>query len=161
MNEQGTVTKIDGASVTVRIDMEGGCAGCMNREACGLAGSEVGALDSDGRVRSVGERVEIEIPARAQAAGAFWLLVLPLIILAGGYVAGTRFFRSSGEGPAALLGIAGFAVGLGVAWMFLRSRRESSMPRVVRVVDPGEGPKESCLARASFDQKAEETPWTP
>ena len=84
----------------------------MNQEGCGLAGSFVHALDPEGLVKSLGERVEVAIPPRAQAAGVFWLLGLPLALFGVGYAAGARYFAAGGEGPAALLGIGGFALGM-------------------------------------------------
>ncbi len=116
----------------------------MNHEACNLAGSVVKALDPGGLVKSAGERVEIGIPVRAQAAGAFWLLGLPLALFAAGYAAGSRLFPASGEGPAALAGIGAFAAGLGAAWLFSRGRRDGSLPRVIRVLEDGRGSREPC-----------------
>lgn len=134
MSEQGTVTKIDGADVTVRIDMEAGCAGCMNHEACGVTEGVLSALDPDGIVGAIGDRVEIATSRRAQAAGVFWFLGLPLVLFAAGYAAGSRFFATSEEGPAALLGIGGFVLGLVIAWLSMRGKRASSLPRVVRML---------------------------
>lgn len=144
MSERGTATKIDGSEVTVRIDLEANCAGCMNHEGCNLTGSFVKALDPEGLVRSTGARVELEIPSKAQAAGAFWLLGLPLALFAAGYFAGTALFPASGEGAAALLGIGGFALGLGAAWIFSRGGRSSVLPRVVRILDAEEGGGNLC-----------------
>jgi len=134
LSERGTATKIDGSEVTVRIDLEANCAGCMNREGCALAGTFITAFDPEKRVHSPGDKVEIEIPARAQAAGAFWLLGLPLALFAAGYAAGASLFPGSGEGPAALLSIGGFALGIGAAVLLLKSRRAATQPRITRVL---------------------------
>ena len=137
MKELGTATKIDGSEVTVRIDLEANCAGCMNKEGCGLSGSLMKARDPAGLVRDVGDCVEVEISPQAQAVGAFWLLGLPLALFAGGYAAGSVLFTAAGEGPAALLGIGGFALGIGAAFLLKRGNRSSSLPVVVRVLrDP-------------------------
>ena len=147
MKERGTATKIDESGVTVRIDLEGNCAGCMNQELCSSSGSVVSAMDPEGLVKTAGEIVEIEVPARAQAAGAFWLLGIPLALFAGGYAVGSALFRAAGEGPAALLGIGGFVLGLIVAWLFLRGTRMSSRPRIIRVLDrEAVGPGAGCSA---------------
>lgn len=135
MSELGTTTKIDGSDVTVRIDLEANCAGCMNQEGCGLSGSFVHALDPEGLVKSLGERVEVAISPKAQAVGVFWLLGLPLALFGAGYAAGARYFAAGGEGPAALLGIGGFALGIGAAALLQRGRRTATMPRVVKVLD--------------------------
>ncbi len=134
MKEQGTTTRIDGSEVTVRIDLEANCAGCMNKEGCALAGSLMQARDPSGLVRSVGQRVEVEISPGAQAAGAFWLLGLPLVLFGGGYAAGSVLFPASGEGPAALLGIGGFALGILAAFLLKRGSRSSALPVVTRVL---------------------------
>lgn len=136
MKEQGTATKIDGSVVTVRIDLEANCAGCMNKEGCGLAGSLMKARDPSGLVREPGQKVEVEISSGAQAAGAFWLLGLPLVLFGGGYALGSALFPGSGEGPAALLGIGGFALGLLAAFLLKRGNQTASLPVVTRILEP-------------------------
>lgn len=136
MKEQGMTTKIDGSEVTVRIDLEANCAGCMNKEGCAVAGSLMKARDPSGLVSSVGQRVEVEISPGAQAAGAFWLLGLPLVLFGGGYAAGSALFPSAGEGPAALLGIGGFALGILAAFLLKRGSRSSALPVVTRLLEP-------------------------
>lgn len=125
--------------MTLRIDLEANCAGCMNKEGCNLAGSLMKARDPSALVRAVGDRVEVEISPGAQAAGAFWLLGLPLILFGAGYAAGAALFSSSGEGPAALLGIGGFALGIGAAFLLKRGNRPSALPVVTRVLEPAYG----------------------
>lgn len=139
MKEQGTTTRIDGSVVTLRIDLEANCAGCMNKEGCGLAGSLMKARDPSGLVSAPGQRVEVEISPGTQAAGAFWLLGLPLVLFGGGYAAGSVLFPSSGEGPAALLGIGGFALGILAAFLLKRGTRTASLPAVTRVLEPAYG----------------------
>ncbi|HSV55566.1 MAG TPA: SoxR reducing system RseC family protein [Magnetospirillaceae bacterium] len=139
MSELGTATRIDGHLVTVRIDLESNCAGCMNKAGCALPGSLVRALDTEGLVRGAGDRVEIEIPASARVSGAFWLLGLPLALFGAGYAAGLRLFPGSGEGPAAFLAIGGFVLGIAAAWLALRGGKSVSLPRVVRVLAPALG----------------------
>lgn len=122
--------------VTLRIDLEANCAGCMNKEGCGLAGSLMKARDPGGLVKAPGQRVEVEISSGAQAAGAFWLLGLPLALFGAGYAAGSALFPASGEGPAALLGIGGFALGILAAFVLKRGTRTASLPVVTRVLEP-------------------------
>lgn len=136
MKEQGTTTRIDGSVVTLRIDLEANCAGCMNKEGCNLAGSLMKARDPGGLVSGPGQRVEVEISPGAQAAGAFWLLGLPLALFGGGYAAGSALFPAAGEGPAALLGIGGFALGIGAAFLLKRGNRTASLPVVTRLLEP-------------------------
>jgi len=113
----------------------------MNHEGCALVGTFITALDPEGIVRSPGDKVEIEIPARAQAVGAFWLLGLPLALFAAGYAAGARLFPVSGEGPAALLGIGGFAVGIGAAALLLKGKRAATQPRIIQVLGEADANK--------------------
>ena len=128
MMEQGTATKVDGNSITVRIGLSDGCSSCQSHDGCGIAGKEMEALAGAGAKIAVGDQVQIEIPDSVRAAGAIWLLVVPLVLFFAGYLGVSAAMPGSGEGPAAFAGIAGLAAGLLLAATVARRGRMSRKP---------------------------------
>jgi len=131
--ERGTVVKVDGRVVQVKIEQQAGCASCAANGSCGAAGTVVSALDRNGLAPSPGESVGVEVSAANQARGALTMLGLPLALFALAYAAGANFLPGSGEGVHALLGLGGLAAGLAAGALIERGRKEAAMPRLVRL----------------------------
>lgn len=133
MIERGTVVKVDGRVVQVRIEQQAGCAACAANGSCGAAGTVVSAMDRGGLAPAPGDSVGVEVSAANQARGALTILGLPLALFALSYAAGVNFLPGSGEGFHALLGLGGLVAGLVLGALLERGRKEASMPRLVRL----------------------------
>lgn len=133
MRERGIATKVDGTKVTVRIEMSEGCASCNSKDGCASVGRELRAEAAEGSAVSVGDAVYVELPDSVRAAGALWLLAVPLGLAVGGYAAVGAVFPGSGEGARALAALAGLAVGLAAAALVAKRGSMSALPRAVRL----------------------------
>jgi hypothetical protein len=130
MMELGTVTEIKDRLLSVQLEENEGCAACSNAS-CKDKRQSIKVYNRDG--------LDIrEVQGRAQLSGAFWVLGMPLALLVGGYVAGRSLFPGADEGPAALCGIAGLAIGMAVGVLIQKGKRIESLPVAVRVMPPGE-----------------------
>ena len=128
MKELGTATKVDGSAVTVLIGMSEGCASCNSHDGCGVAGREIQAEAAAGEHISVGDAVVLDVPNSANAAGALWLLVVPVGLFFAGYLGAGAAWPSSGEGIQALAGLGSLAAGLLFAATVAKRGRMSKRP---------------------------------
>ncbi|PKL06880.1 MAG: hypothetical protein CVV51_14930 [Spirochaetae bacterium HGW-Spirochaetae-7] len=128
MKEPGTATKVDGNAVTVLIGMSEGCASCNSHDGCGIAGREIQAEAAAGENIAVGDAVVLDVPDSANAAGALWLLVVPVGLFFAGYLGVGAAWPSSSEGVQALAGLACLAAGLLFAATVARRGRMSRRP---------------------------------
>ena len=134
MRERGIVTKVDGTAVTVRISGSEGCASCTASHDCSIVGKELVGDAAAGRSFEPGDEVELIVPDSASAAGALWLLAVPLGLFFAGYAVAGALWPGRGEGPRALLGIGAMAIGLLLAAVVARRGRMSRRPTVVPLV---------------------------
>lgn len=151
MMELGTVTEIKDRLLSVQLEENEGCSACSN-SSCKDKRQSIKAYNRDGFALRDGDRVEVEIQGRAQLAGAFWVLGMPLALLVGGYVAGRRFFPGADEGPAALCGIAALAIGMVIGVLIQKGKRVETLPVVTRVIPPGETAAEAAAAEEAADE---------
>ena len=135
MNERGMVTEIQGKLLTVQLEMNEGCGACAN-DGCKKTRRSIKAYNRDEVPLSEGDYAEIQVEGKAQLYGAFWVLGLPLLVFAGGYVAGRLLFPGESEVPAALCGLGGLALGMLVGVLVQKGQRLESLPRVLRKLDP-------------------------
>lgn len=133
------MTEIKDKLLTVQLEQTEGCSACSN-SGCKEKRQSIQAWNGDSLQVHEGDMVEVEVQGSAQLSGAFWVLGMPLALLVGGYFAGRTFFPGTDEGPAALCGLAGLAIGMGVGVLIQKGRRLESLPRVLKVVPPGEAP---------------------
>ncbi len=135
MIERGTVKEIKDRLVTVQLELQDGCSACDN-SGCKDKRQSIQAYNRDGISLQEGEYVEVEIQGSAQLSGAFWVLGMPLALFIGGYFAGRYLFPSTGEGPAALCGLAGLVLGMVMGVLIQKGKRLETFPRVVRAWKP-------------------------
>jgi len=136
MKEQGILIKIDGNLATVRLSMAGGCGSCGSKDACasGSTGKRtISAVVADGLSARPGDAVVMEIPGRIQLVGILWFGLLPLALFALGYAGIGRLAGTASEGLSALGGMAGIALGLGIAAMVSRRGSLAARPVIVSV----------------------------
>lgn len=129
MKERGIATKVDGSAVTVLIKMSEGCASCNSKDSCGVVGRELNAEKAPGSSIAVGDSVELEVSNAASAAGALWLLAVPLALFFAGYLGAGAMWPGRGEGIQALIGLGGVALGLLLAATVARRGRMSRLPQ--------------------------------
>lgn len=129
MKERGIATKVDGSAVTVLIKLSEGCASCNSKESCGVVGRELAAEAAPGSSIAVGDSVELEVSNSASAAGALWLLAVPLGLFFAGYLGAGALWPGRGEGVQALVGLGGVAAGLVLAATVARRGRMSRLPK--------------------------------
>ncbi|OHD25367.1 MAG: hypothetical protein A2Y38_18895 [Spirochaetes bacterium GWB1_59_5] len=129
MKERGIATKVDGSAVTVLIKLSEGCASCNSKETCGVVGRELDAEAAPGTSIAVGDAVELEVANSASAAGALWLLVVPLGLFFVGYLGAGALWPSRGEGLSALVGLGGVALGLLLAATVARRGHMARRPK--------------------------------
>lgn len=130
MKERGIATKIDGQTVTVRIGSLEGCTTCGSHHDCSIAGKELDGIAVSDQDIGIGDIVELSVEDSARAAGALWLLVVPLVLFFLGYLGAGSLWPQAGEGMQALLGLSGLALGLLFAATVARHGRMSSRPQV-------------------------------
>jgi len=135
MTEQGIATKVDGTAVVVRISMSEGCSSCQSHDGCGIAGREIQAVADDGTIIAVGDPVRLNIDDSVRAAGAVWLLVVPLVLFFTGYLGVSALWPHHDEGFAALAGIGGLVLGLVFAVIVARRGSMSRRPVATRLHD--------------------------
>lgn len=132
MRERGIATKVAGAAVTVRIEMSEGCSSCNSKDGCASAGRELSAEMAPGVSITAGDAVYVDLPDSVRAAGAIWLLAVPLGLFVAGYAGAGALFPGRGEGIQALAALTGLAVGLLFAATVARrgamSRRPTATP---------------------------------
>jgi len=148
------VTQIKDRLATVQLELQAGCGACGN-EGCKTSRHALQAYNRDDVAIGEGDEVEILVEGKAQLEGAFWVLAFPLALFIGGYFAARALIpTASGEGPAALGGLAGLAVGALIGVLVQKRKRLDSLPRIVRKVEARE-PDEDEIAAA--DAAAEES----
>jgi len=135
MTERGIVTKLDGRLVTVQLEMQDGCGVCGN-EACKTGRRSIQGYNRQDIALAEGDAVELAVSGRAQLSGAFWILGMPLLVFAGGYVLGRLLFPGSSEAPAALAGLAGLALGMSVGVLVQKRQKMDSLPSLTRKLEP-------------------------
>ncbi len=134
MTERGTVKQIQNRQqVSIQLETQAACSSCGNT-LCKSNRQSILALNPDELDLNVGDSVEVTVDGRAQAIGAFWVLLFPLILFLAGYFIGRLAFSRINEAPAALCGLCGLVIGM-VGGVFIQSyNKQNSMPRVVRVL---------------------------
>jgi positive regulator of sigma E activity len=135
MTERGTVSGIRDRLLTVQLELNEGCGACSN-DGCKKTRRAVQAYNRSDIPLAEGDYVEIDIEGKAQLIGAFWVLGLPLIVFAGGYIARPVVFPGASEAPAALCGIAGLTLGMLVGVIVQKRQRMESLPAVIRKIEP-------------------------
>ncbi|MBN2875167.1 MAG: SoxR reducing system RseC family protein [Spirochaetales bacterium] len=133
MKERGIATKVDGNSVTVLITVHEGCESCDSRDSCSSIGHELLADTSGALAIAIGDTVDIEVPDSVRAAGALWLLAVPLALFFAGYLGVGSMFPGTSEGPQALAGLVGLAGGVLIATVVARRSRLSMRPTATKV----------------------------
>jgi positive regulator of sigma E activity len=151
MTERGIVTEIKDRLVTVQLEMTEGCGACIN-EACKTGRREIKGYNREALELAEGDEVLLEISGKAQMTGALWVLGLPLLLFGGGYGLGRLLFPGPAEGPAALTGLAGLVLGMGIGVLVQKRQRMESLPLLIRKLEPevgGEVPED-------YDENAQE-----
>jgi len=119
--------------VSIQLETQAACSACGNT-LCKTNRQSILAVNPENFELKVGDPVEVTVEGRAQAIGAFWVLLFPLILFLAGYFIGRAAFPGPSEAPAALCGLLGLVIGM-VAGVFIQSRRrQDAMPRIVRVL---------------------------
>lgn len=139
MIERGIVTKIEGRDVTVCLKPTEGCVNCAHSELCATGKTEVRVYDRKDIKPEIGETVEIEVSAGNQLASALLLLGIPLALFAAFYALSRALLPAEGEGPAALAGMLGIALGIFLGATIEKGRKRESMPCIARRVVIVEG----------------------
>jgi len=137
MKERGIATKVDGRSVTVRIGLSEGCASCGSQHECSVQGNEMEADLEQGFSIAVGDEVILDVPDSARAAGALWLLAVPLGLFFAGYIGAGAAWPGRGEGVRALAGLVAMAAGLLFAATVARRGRMSRRPTAKPLIAGG------------------------
>jgi len=139
MTHTGIIRELRGHNAMVAVDASQ-CGSCSTRSTCyGLSGKGpeervVSASNLAGA--SVGDRVVVELQARASTIVILLTFMFPVLIMGVGYA----LFSGGGALPGAAGAFGGLVVGLGLSWIMIR--RLSFVPgfglTVVRVLEKGE-----------------------
>lgn len=135
MTERGTVTEVRDRLLTVQLELNEGCGACAN-DGCKKAKRAVQAYNRSDIPLAEGDCVEINIEGKAQFFGALWVLGLPLLLFAGGYIVGRFMTTGESEAPAAISGVVGLVLGMIIGVIVQKRQRLESLPSVVRKVEP-------------------------
>ena len=107
----GTIIKIEGNSVVVKILQHSACASCDSNKYCTLSEckeKEITVSDANPEAYSIGEEVQIIAQQKQLFTAVLWAYVLPLVLLFAGVGIGTMLTFT--EVHSALLGLLAVAV---------------------------------------------------
>lgn len=141
LRESGTVTAVNGAMVSVRIQKRSACSSCA--KPCGVG--KLGALTADHCVElqlpargqfHVGEQVEVGLPEAALLQVTLLVYGLPLVGLLAGAIAASAvasMLALVGEGPVLLGAVVGGVAGWAIAryWGRRLEQRSDVQPQLL------------------------------
>jgi sigma-E factor negative regulatory protein RseC len=139
--EKGIVIRLEDSAAWVKTSRSSACEGCSARKGCHITADgqdmEVRAANDIGA--RVGDRVLVGIASASVLKISFLLYMFPVLLMIAGAAIGQQVAAAlgmQGSVPAALGGVACFAVAFGV--IRIRSRRLAArkeyQPRIVRVI---------------------------
>lgn len=139
--ETGRVVRLEGALAVVSVPKAGACEGCAARGVChSLSGTDDRELRAVNRIEAApGDTVELAIPSREGLRAAFWVYLLPTLLMLGVALGAHWLLRDRLTAEGADLAAAGAALGalalfaLGAfAWRRQRGPDLARYPVVVR-----------------------------
>ncbi len=138
MRETGTIAKIEGDIVTLKFRHSESCESCGS-SFCATKDRVFEAKNSRALPLSEGETVAVYIPTGKTIGASFMLLIFPLLLFVLFFLGAGNVFPESGEGPRALAGLAGLAVGFGTSILLRTFRKTNDMPEVIEKVNEKTG----------------------
>jgi len=133
MVEKARVISIDGDRVTLACSDAAGCKVCSS-SFCSTKQRSFDAENTNDLDLNPNDEVEVFVhPGKAILAG-FMVLIFPLLLFIGGFVASGQWLGITSD--AARVGIGGLALAVGFAAVYLYNRRRgnSQLPSVLRRV---------------------------
>jgi MYXO-CTERM domain-containing protein len=135
MKERGRVTEIRERLAKIQLEFSAACESCV-QGSCSAAKPSLEAWNGGDLELAPGDLVEIEVDTRAASAGALLVFGPPALLFAVGYAAVRALLPgAASEEPAALGGLAGLALGVLLALIVSRRRRQASLPLILRRVE--------------------------
>ncbi len=129
MTERARVVEIHEDSAMLECFENSGCASC-NSSFCNVkARTFQAAVTSEVRVK-IGDQVEVFLPPSKAIGAGFFVLIFPLLLFVGVYLA---FGFLENEGAQVGAGLGGLFSGFGLVYLIGRGRRPT-LPRIVRVL---------------------------
>ena len=143
MTETGVVRKVVDDRIFVGCKRNEGCSNCSSAF---CAGDETmfEARNTTETDVELGDEVTIYLATRKTIGAGFYVLVLPLLLFAAGFLIMQQAYPESGEGLRALVGIIGLFVGFGFS--YLRSKKRPSLPEIVSITKPSPAIDEQSLS---------------
>ena len=131
MIEIARVLRTEGETVYLACD-DSACEACPASKAfCNPKTREFTAANSKRLDLRPTQMVEVFVhPGKAIWAG-FTVLMLPLLLFAGGYFLGAQLLGSGNELASVVFGLFGLAVGFGLSYVYHRMRRGKDMPEIL------------------------------
>ncbi len=100
----GTVSKISGNTVTVRLNGNINCSGCSSKSACGMAESESEEIElqNQGDTFKINESVELVLEKNLGFKAVLWAYIFPFILMLSSLFISLVFFSEPVSGLIAL-----------------------------------------------------------
>jgi positive regulator of sigma E activity len=119
----------------VQLEFSVACESCVNG-ACAVTRRSIDARNSGGLELAPGDFVEVEIDERRSVIGILLVYSPPILLFALGYFGVDLVFPSAGTAArSALGGLVGMTLGLLLAWLAFRGRRQEALPRILARLD--------------------------
>jgi hypothetical protein len=126
--ENARVQAVSGETVTVKMDLSGGCFGCAGRE-CRKNERLLRVKNGKNIPLSIGQKVKIAMPGSVPGQ-ALAVLVPPALGFAAGFFITPLLFPGAGDGARAAAGAALIFAAAALV-CFIRKRPGPAMPRIV------------------------------
>ncbi len=128
MTERAIVREIHDDSVMVECVENSGCDGCSSSFCNVNARTFRAAITPEIPVKT-GDQVEVFVPPSRAILSGFFVLIFPLLLFVGAYLA---FGFLENEATQVGAGLGGLFSGFGLVYL-IGSRRPNDLPRIVRV----------------------------
>lgn len=138
MTEKARVIEIHGDSAKVECGDDASCGSCSS-SFCSVKSRTFRATITPEVSVKIGDQVEVFVPPSKAIGAGFLVLIFPLLVFIGVYLA---FGFLENEGAQVGAGLGGLIAGFGLVYLIGRGHRQD-LPQIVRVFsapDPGPGP---------------------
>ncbi len=129
MTERARVIEIHEDSAMLECFENSGCESCSSSFCNVKVRTFQAAVTSEVRVK-IGDQVEVFLPPSKAIGAGFFVLIFPLLLFVGVYLA---FGFLENEGAQVGAGLGGLVAGFGLVYLIGRRRRHD-LPRIVRVL---------------------------
>ena len=132
MIEQARVNEVKGGIAVLGCKSSGSCKSCGGA-LCSTSERVFEATNDCGLEIGPGDLVDVYLSPGKTIAAGFMVLIVPLLLFIAAFLVVDRLSPGASEGTKALYGLIGFGAGFTLSWLYSRTRRKNSLPKILRV----------------------------